>query len=118
MLPWLSAKADCREGRFLQIGNSFFLSKGTQNLSTGARCLFLTMALESGGKRSFVFPRATALKYGFSESSFLRYVKELVAARFIEVVSCGRFARLPNEYRFSFGWKGIEKATRPPIKDV
>lgn len=108
MLPWLSAHPDSKEGRFLQAGNSLFLSKEFQDLSAGARCLYLTMALESGGRREFTYPRATALKFGFSESSFIRYIKELSASGFIELVSCGRFSRTPNCYRFSFSWKGVE----------
>ena len=107
MLPWLSARPDNKEGRFLMVGNSLLLSKKFQDLSAGARCLYVAMGLEAGGQRQFVFPRATSLKYGFSESSSIRYIKELVTAGFIEVTACGRFSRTPNCYRFSFSWKGV-----------
>lgn len=112
MLPWLSARLDNREGRFLQIGNSLLLSKEFQGLSPGARHVYLTMALEAGGKREFTYPRSTALKYGFSESSALRYIRELVAAGFVEKIVCGRFARVPNQYKFSLRWKGVLPAEK------
>lgn len=108
MVPWLSARLDSKEGRFLQIGNSFLLSKEVQNLSNGALIVYLAMALEAGGRREFRFPRTAAAKYGIGETSLGRHVKELVAAGFIEVEFSGRFARTPNLYRFSLRWKGIE----------
>lgn len=110
MLPWLSARLDGREGRFIQVGNSLLLSRKFQDLSSGARFMYLSMTLEAGGKREFVFPRSASLKYGISESSAIRHIKELVAAGFIEVTACGRYARVPNCYRFSFKWKGVTEA--------
>ena len=109
MLPWLSARPDNKEGRFIQIGNSFLLSKEVQALSPGARFMFLAMAMESAGRREFTFSRSTAQKFGISETTAARYIKELSSSGFIETVSCGRFARVPNVYRFAFTWKGIEE---------
>lgn len=108
LLPWLSAHIDGKEGRFVQVGNSFFLSKAVQGLSPGAQRLYLAMALESGGKREFFFPRSTAKKHGFAETSFSRYVKELTEKKFIEVVFSGRFSHEKNLYRFSLDWKKKE----------
>lgn len=105
ILPWLSAKPNCREGRFLQIGNSLLLSKAFQDLSAGAQMTYLAMALESGGHSGFVFPLGAARKYGLSESSFSRYVKELTQKGFISLVYSGRVTREPNKYRFSLEWK-------------
>ena len=39
--PWLSARLDCKEGRFVQVGNSLLLSKEFQALTAGARFLYL-----------------------------------------------------------------------------
>ncbi len=107
--PWLSARADCSEGRFLQIGNSLMLSKPFQALSPGAQMLYLCMALESGGRREFIFPRTAAKKYGVKHRSLLRYIDELSDAGFIDKTSL-RNLRQPNEYSFSFRWK----EERPP----
>ena len=104
ILPWLSAKPDCVEGRFLQVGNSLFLSESFQNLSPGAQILFLCAALESGGRRDFLFPQKTAEKYGIAPRSLRRYVEELAEAGFIERTSLKNL-RQPNEYTFSLRWK-------------
>ena len=107
VLPWLSGKADCKEGRFLQIGNSLFLSKAFQALSAGSQFLYLVMALESGGKRTFIFPLSSAKKYAIKPASFRRYVEELVKAGFIVKHSMANL-RQPNEYEFSFSWKTVK----------
>ena len=52
--PWLSARLDCKEGRFVQVGNSLLLSKEFQALTAGARFLYLCMTMESAGKREFI----------------------------------------------------------------
>ena len=59
--PWLSAKADCKEGRFIQIGNSLLLSEQFGKLKAGARDLYFRMAMESGGEREFTFPAYMAI---------------------------------------------------------
>ena len=114
MLPWLPARLDNKEGRFIQIGNSFLLSKEVQDLSPGARLMYLAMAMESAGKREFTFSRSTAQKFGISETTAARYIKELSSSGFIEMVSCGRFARVANVYRVSMNWK--QTATTPTQK--
>lgn len=101
---WLSARPDCKEGRFVQVGNSLLLSSCFQELSAGARFLYLCMAMESGGKRDFTFPLSSAKKYGIAKNSFSRYIKELSDSGFISVHSMANL-RQPNEYSFSFVWK-------------
>ena len=101
---WLSANADCKEGRFIQVGNSLLLSKKFQKISQGARLLYFAMAMESAGKIEFVFPLKQATKHGFKEMSFRRYIKELTDSGFITVTS-GANTREPNIYKFSFEWK-------------
>ena len=104
ILPWLSARENNQEGRFLQIGNSLFLCDHFQNLSDGTKYLYLCMALESGGKKDFQFTRTSAKKYGISSSSLRRHVAELKESGFISF-SSGANLRQPNEYIFSFEWK-------------
>ena len=102
--PWLSARADCKEGRFIQCGNSLLLSKEFQSLTAGAQMMYLCMALESGGRMDFKFPQMAAKKYGFAPASMRRYIKELEQKNFITVQSMAN-VRQPNEYRFSLVWK-------------
>ena len=104
MLPWMSAKADGREKRFLQVGNSLLLSKKFQSLGTGARLLYLCMAMESGGRRTFLLPRTAAKKYGVPSTSLRRYIKQLADGGFIKVTS-NKNLRKPNVYEFSSAWR-------------
>ncbi len=104
--PWLSAKVDCEEKRFVQIGNSLLLSPQFQSLSAGARCCYLCMAMEAGPRREFRLPKSAAKKYGIPHSSLCRYIRELEAGGWIEVYSMKRL-RKPNEYRFVLAWKGV-----------
>ena len=106
--PWLSERKDCREGRFIQVGNSLLLSKAFQRLNGNAKHLYLCMALESGGNRDVKFTHSQAKKYGISSTSFDRSVKELQDHRFIELITDGSGFRpqyAPNVYRFTFEWK-------------
>lgn len=111
--PWLSARADNVEKRFIQVGDTLLMDKTFQVLSPGARTLYCCMAMECGGRRDFLFPRACALKYGFAEKSFRRYVAELEARGFLLRHSM-KTLRRPNEYSFSFVWKGIRPAPPSP----
>ena len=104
LVPWLSAKADGREKRFIQVGNTLLLSQKFQSLGAGARQLYFCMAMESGGRRQFIFPQSAAKKYGITPSSLRRHVKELEDAGFLIVHSLQNL-RLPNEYEFSLRWK-------------
>ena len=113
ILPWLSRKADNSEGRFLQIGNSLFLSSKNeygieQNrflmLSNGSKFVYMAMALESGGKREFEFTRTSALKYGIANSSLRVAVSELIQTGMIKRQS-GKNTRTANRYEFCFDWK-------------
>ena len=53
IVPWLSARPDNREKRFIQVGDSLLFSDAFQELRVGAKHLYLCMAMESGGKRDF-----------------------------------------------------------------
>lgn len=103
--PWLSAKKDCREGRFLQVGNSLLLSEEFQTLKDSAKFLYFCMALECGGRPEFEFPLSTAKKYGIPGTTFRRVIQDLINGHFIEVISSGKTTREPNDYRFISEWK-------------
>jgi hypothetical protein len=103
--PWLSAKTDSKEKRFLQIGNSLLLSEEMKGLGNGARYLYLCMAMEAGGKRDFAFPAAAAKKYGIARNSFDRFKAELIAAGLICLKESGWTTREKNIYEFRIDWK-------------
>lgn len=111
--PWLSAKADCKEGRFIQIGNSLLLSEQFGKLKAGARDLYFRMAMESGGEREFTFPASSAERHHIPASSFERFKAELIDAGFIRIKESGRLTREKNVYEFVFDWKA-----RPPSKTM
>lgn len=108
---WASGRIDSREKRFVMIGNSLFFDSSFQTLSAGAKHLYISMCLECGGRRKFIFPHGAAKKYGIPARSFDRYTAELLAAGFISKVS-GMATRTPNEFSFEFGWK--KRAIEPP----
>lgn len=110
--PWLSANPDSKEKRFIQPGNSLLLSKRFQQLSIGARYLYLCMALECAGRKEFIFPQKSAKKFGFSPTSFWRYKSELEEHQFIKVCS-NKNLRIANDYEFDFSWKTLPP---PPTK--
>lgn len=104
--PWLSARADCKEGRFIQIGNSLLLSPRFQDLNAAAKFLYLCMTMEAGGKSTVRFPHSAAKKFGVAPSTFERGVKELINAEFITLEPDDDHAQFKaNTYRFSNAWK-------------
>ncbi len=107
IVPWLSAKLDNREKRFIQVGDSLLFSDAFQELRVGAKHLYLCMAMESGGKRDFQFPTAAARKYGISSTSFWSYVRELEDSHFI-ICRSNKHLRRANDYSFSDGWKTMK----------
>jgi len=108
LLSWLSANADNREGRFIQIGNSLYLSKAFQSLTDGAKYTYQCMSMEAGGKRQFELPNSAFAKYGLPSRSCRRHIAELEEKGFIKKQS-GQTARLPNLYEFSLEWKSSKR---------
>lgn len=102
--PWLSARPDSKEKRFIQIGDSLMFSEQFQKLSYGAKMLYFAMAMEAAGKIEFQFPQTVATKHGFPQKSFRRYVSELKDGGFITVNS-GWNTREANIYKFALSWK-------------
>lgn len=109
ILPWQSARPDCKEKRFMQTGYPLMLSDPIRELSHGAFRLYMAMMSEAGSKREFTFPASTAERYGIPRSSFDRFKIELIRAGFIRIKESGRLTREKNVYEFVFDWK-----TRPP----
>ena len=82
------------------------LSKAAHELSTGARWLYLSMAMESGGSSEVIYTHGTAKKYGIANSSFDRHIKELCDSGFIErVLDSDMNQYAPGKFRFSLDWK-------------
>lgn len=101
---WMSATKDAREGRFLQIGNSLLFYEAFRELSAGAFKLYICCAMESAGKQTFQMPASKAEQYGIPRQSFIRYMKELETAGFIQKNRCGKSTRTANDYSFCFRW--------------
>ena len=102
--PWLTAKPDNKEKRFVQLGNTLLLSEPFQDLCPGARLLYLSMCMESAGRRCFTFPQSAAKKYGIPSTSLRRYIEELIEQGFL-TRSSGKNLRVANQYGFSLSWK-------------
>ena len=88
---WMSAKRDCREARFVQIGNSLLFHEKFRSLSAGAFKLYICCAMEAAGS---IIPL----------QSFVRYMKELEEAGFIQKERSGKSTRTASDYSFSFRW--------------
>ena len=104
--PWLSARGDCAEGRFIQVGNSFLLSPAVQELPASATVVYFAMALEAAGRREFVFPAGAMKKFGIPPQTGRRAIKTLRERGFIDVRS-GKNTREANVYAFTFDWKNL-----------
>lgn len=120
---WLSAYQDCEEHRFIQIGNSFLLSKKVQDLSGCAFRFYICCCMECGGEAAFEFPRSAFKKYGIPTSSARRVINELVSKGFLKLKS-GQATKENNRYVFSPEWKkgnviipsnGNCKITKPSV---
>ena len=105
VLPWVSAKADCREPKFLQVGISLFESKAFQKLTPSQRYLYLCMCQDASGHQTFEFPRARFERYGIKNTAARDGIAALIEAGFITREYSGKIAREANQYRFSFAWK-------------
>ena len=116
LVPWMSARPDNVEKRFIQVGNSLLFNKEFQSLGAGSQILYLCMSRESAGKRRFIFPPTAAKKYRIAPSSLRRHIDELEAKGFIKVYS-GKATREPNLYEFCNDWKLAPRprACSPPM---
>ncbi len=101
---WLTASSDCREKRFVRIGNTLLFDKKFISLSVGARYLYILAANEAAGSRDFQFPALKMKALRMKERTARKHFKEFIDAGFVELVQSGRNTRTPNDYRFSFHW--------------
>ncbi len=104
--PWLSGNVDCRDGRFIQVGNSLLLSDAFRSLDGNAQKTYFALCMESGGKPTAELSRARAKKYGLAPATFTRAIRTLKESGFI---SCSfednPFKYKSNVYRFTWEWK-------------
>ena len=103
--PWLTTMQENKgENFYMKIGGSLFISEQFKGLSTGAKWLYLAMAMESGKKKSFTFSKKSAERYGISYPTLVRRINELEQAKFLNVNRAGT-TREYNYYSFSLTWK-------------
>jgi len=105
VLPWVSAKADCREPKFLQVGVSLLESKAFQRLSPSTRLLYLAMCHDAAGHQEFEFPHSRFAHYGLSNGTARAGIDALIESGFITREYSGKIAREANRFRFSQSWK-------------
>ena len=115
---WASAKADGKDIRFIQVGNSLLMSKAFQELHAGARFTYLAMMMEAGGKKVFRFPESSMKKFGISPPSCKRYINELISKDFIKKTYCGKSQMKPNDYEFNLEWKKPMEEKSPCQNDT
>lgn len=99
------------------VGVSLFECDQFQELSYNARELYLSMAMEAGPEKRFVFPPRVGKKYGIASTTLKRAEKELETRRFIE--KDPKALLVPGAYQFCFDWKRTAtirgKLVNPPI---
>lgn len=101
---WMSAAPDCRETRFVQIGDTLLHNERFKALSPGAFKLYVCCSMEAAGRINFQIPASKAEKYGIPRKSFQRYLQELIDAGFIQLNRSGKTTRTANDYSFYFDW--------------
>jgi|WetSurMetagenome_2_1015567.scaffolds.fasta_scaffold94276_2 hypothetical protein len=107
--PWETTKPNGTEKRYIRMGNSQMLHPTTFGLSNSAFRVYSYMKLESGGCRSFIFPKCKWKAY-ISPGGFQNAKKELIIKGFIKEVECNANLRKANVYCFSEDWKDVNKS--------
>ena len=104
--PWLSGLRDCKDGRFIQVGNSLLLCEAFKKLNGNAYKTYFALCMESGGKPTATLSHAQAAKYGIAAATFDRAISTLKKEGFI---SCdfedNPYKYKTNVYRFTYSWK-------------
>lgn len=105
--PWLSAREDCREGRFIQVGDTLLVSKRFQALKPNSKMLYFALAMDSGGKAKVKLSHGAAeRKYGISSTTYDRAIKDLIDGGFIrQELDEYRSQFRTNEFTFVNDWK-------------
>ena len=103
LLPWLSVGT---ERRSIQIGNKFLHNEKFKSLKYSSRCLYLFLAMESGGKAEMEFSHGMAKKYGVKESTFDNAIDELIRKGFIIRVQSNDMSQFAKaKFKFCYDWK-------------
>ena len=107
LLPWLSGNQDCRDGRFIQVGNSLLLSDTFKKLKGNEYKTYFSLCMEAGGKPTVTLSRSRAEKmYGIDDATFVRSIEALKKKG---LISCefddNPYKYKANVYRFTTSWK-------------
>lgn len=107
IIPWLTAKIDCREPKYIQCGVTLFEHPSFKRLTPAQRCLYLAMCMDAGVHQEFTFSKARIEHYGFSYATGRDAIDALIAGGFITKIYSGQVTREKNGYAFSEQWKLI-----------
>jgi hypothetical protein len=86
----------------------FYADCRIQYMSNGGKACLHKHAQECGreyDEHCFVFPSSHLQRYGYDRSNASKYIKQLVAAGFIEIVENNKPRKKVNVYRFVETWK-------------
>lgn len=99
--PW--CYNDCnKEVRF---SKEFISNPKFRNMRERAIMMYLTMAVESEGHVVFTFPASVMKNYGYTRTTAMKAIKDLINAGFIRKVSGGAMCGNPNKYEFIGKWE-------------
>ena len=105
ILPWVSAKADNKEKKFLQIGVTLFENEAFQSLTPPQKIVYLAMCLDAGGSREFTFSKERFSHFGIPPSTARDAIEVLIQKGFITREFSGKLAHTKSLFRFSLDWK-------------
>lgn len=110
--PWLSANKDCRESRYIQVGNSLLSHPAFKELTAGEKHFYLVLCMESSGYWEVTLSHGRALReYGIKGSSFDNHVKALKQKGFIKQIGNPNGEKyIRCKFRFVDDWK----SKKPP----
>lgn len=107
ILSHLSARSDCQEVKFIQVGASFFEDENVCSLKPQTKWVYLCMAIVAGRDTEFSFSRGDGMKYGIPSRTLCTAVNELLEKGFLIRVESGKFTRTKNKFRFIYNWKKL-----------
>ena len=89
---------------YIRLTESQLFSAAMMKLSGAAFRVYVYMRQHEREKRDFEFSRSKYIKF-MTPPTFIRAVKELEEAGFIEVLEHNKHRQKPNRYRFSTKWR-------------
>ena len=95
---------------FVPVIKQMIRSPAFKKLSNASRVAYLLLKAQckESGQREVIFPYSDAERY-MKRKTFARSIKQLTELGFIEKSSFGGLYRRTNVYRFTEGWRQIEK---------